>query len=50
MSIIFYGQFNITCRDKEWQLPLIGSLGSMAELVVLPVSAILSDKYVTYVI
>lgn len=37
-------QFNITCADKEWQLALIGSLGYMAELVVLPLSAVLSDK------
>lgn len=42
--LIWTVKFNITCQDKEWQLALIGSLGYMADLVVLPICAILSDK------
>lgn len=38
-------QFNVTCAENEWRLAIIGTLGYIAELIVLPLCAVLSDKY-----
>ncbi|KAG4070582.1 hypothetical protein HA402_011969 [Bradysia odoriphaga] len=37
--------FNLTCDDNEWKLTLIGTLKMSAELIMLPVSGLISDRF-----
>lgn len=37
-------QFNITCEENDWKLTLVGSIEAVAEVIVLPIVAVLSDK------
>lgn len=38
-------QFNLTCDENEWKLTLIGTLKMSAELIMLPLSGLLSDRF-----
>lgn len=41
----FFLKFNLTCEENEWKLTLIGTLKMSAELIMLPMSGLLSDRF-----
>ncbi len=43
LKALFF-QFNLQCDENEWKLTLIGTLKMSAELIMLPLSGLLSDR------
>lgn len=38
-------QFNITCEENLWKLTSVGTINCIGELMCLPLSGYISDKY-----
>lgn len=44
-EVTILNEFNLTCRENEWKLTLIGTIKNTAELIMLPISGMLSDRF-----
>lgn len=48
LFLYFVVKFNLTCEENEWKLTLIGTVKMSAELIMLPLSGLLSDRCVYF--